>query len=73
MKKNVGDADRAARILVGGCVAIPLLGRALVTVPGIAFGAVAVYLLGTSLAGWCVFYAVMRTSTRGERDADLKS
>lgn len=70
MARNEGDVDRAARLLLGGALAIPVLARGLTGTVGTVVGAVTVYLMGSALLGWDPFYMVLRLSTRGPRDVD---
>lgn len=68
MNQNLGDADRAGRMLIGGALSIAYFllphGTAAIIV-----GLVAVDLLGTSLMGWSPLYFILRRSTRSEKDA----
>lgn len=67
MQQNLGDADRAGRMLVGGTLAI-----AYFLMPRNAFsigvGIVSIDLFVTSLAGWSLLYVVLRFSTRSDKD-----
>ena len=67
MQQNIGDADRVGRMLVGGALAVvffPLPRNAF----SIGVGIVSVDLCLTSLAGWSLLYAVLRFSTRSDKD-----
>ena len=68
MTQNMGDADRAGRMLIGAALSIAyfLIPRSML---GIIVGLVAVSLLGTSLMGWSPLYFVLRRSTRSDKDA----
>jgi hypothetical protein len=70
MRRNLGDADRAARILIGTVLGFLFLGRRVPGTTGVVLGAGALYLLATSVWGWCPLYAMTRTSTRSAKDAD---
>jgi len=65
--QNMGDADRAGRMLIGAALSI-----AYFVIPrsalDIAVGLVAVVLLGTSLMGWSPLYFALRHSTRSDKD-----
>lgn len=68
MRQNIGDADRAARMLAGGALAVvffPLPRNAF----SIGVGIASVYLFLTSLTGWTLLYVILRMSTRSEKDA----
>jgi len=68
MTQNIGDADRAARMLVGG-----ILTGVFFTLPqgtaNLVVGVATVILFVTSLAGWSPLYFVLRRSTRSDKDA----
>lgn len=70
MARNEGDVDRAARALLGGGLAIPVLARGLTGTVGAIVGLVAVYLMASALVGWDPFYMVLRVSTRSPNDVD---
>ena len=70
MTKNLGDADRAARSIMGTVLAFLFLGRRVPGTTALVLGVVALYLLATSVMGWCLLYAVGRVSTRSPKDAD---
>lgn len=67
MTQNIGDADRAARMLMGG-----VLTGVFFTLPhgtaNLVVGLVTVNLFVTSLAGWSPLYYVLRRSTRSAKD-----
>jgi hypothetical protein len=68
--KNLGDPDRAVRIILGTALAFLFLGRRVPGTTGVVLGVVALYLLATSILGWCPLYAITRASTRSAKDAD---
>jgi hypothetical protein len=68
IRQNLGDADRAGRILVGGMLAIAFFLLPGGTTLSLVVGLVSVDLLVTSLAGWSPLYAVLRKSTRSNKD-----
>jgi hypothetical protein len=63
--KNLGDGDRTTRLL-GGALSGFLFLRATGTA-GVVLGVIAVFLLATSVIGWCPFYALFRVSTSKSR------
>ena len=72
MARNEGDVDRAARVLLGGALAIPVLAQGLSGLGTVAtiVGVVAIYLMVSGLMGWDPFYAVLRVSTRSPNDVN---
>ena len=68
VNQNLGDADRAGRMLGGSVLSIAYFAiqRSLVSD---LVGAIAVVLLLTSLVGWSPLYFVLRRSTRSDKDA----
>ena len=73
MKKNLGDADRTLRLLLGassGFIVARRLGVA--STAGLVLAIVTVYLLATSGMGWCLVYAVTGISTAGPTDASAR-
>ena len=68
VNQNLGDADRAGRMLAGSVLSIAYFAiqRSLVSD---LVGAIAVVLLLTSLVGWSPLYFVLRRSTRSDKDA----
>jgi DUF2892 family protein len=68
MKQNMGDADRAGRMLIGAALSIAYFIMPRGTTAMIV-GLIAVALLGTSLMGWSPLYFVLRRSTRSDKDA----
>lgn len=67
MTQNIGDADRVARMLVAGTLAILFfqLPRGLAaTIVGLA----SVILFVAGLSGWSLLYFVLRRSTRSDKD-----
>jgi hypothetical protein len=68
MTQNMGDADRAGRMLIGAALSIAYFLTPRTTF-GIVVGLIAVWLLGTSLMGWSPLYFAMRRSTRSDKDA----
>jgi hypothetical protein len=68
VKQNIGDRDRAARMLVGGALAViffPLPRNTASLIVGVA----SVILFVSSLTGWSLLYFVLRISTRSDKDA----
>ena len=72
VKRNLGDVDRTIRMLIGTAIAVPFLGRTVTATPGIVLIAISVFLLTTSLLGWCPVYALLRISTTKPEDAAAK-
>ena len=67
MTQNLGDADRAGRMLFGGVATIVFFAIPRGTASTI-LGIVAINLFLTSLAGWSPLYFVFRRSTRSDKD-----
>ena len=72
MRPNLGDLDRTARLFLGAAPAVLFLTGGVTETAGLVVAAVAVYLLGTSIGGWCPIYALLRLSTRGPNDVSAK-
>ena len=70
MKKNIGDADRTARSLVGVAIGFVVARRAVTGTPAIVLGAASILILLTVLLGWSPLYALFRFSTRSSKDAN---
>jgi hypothetical protein len=68
MTQNLGDADRAGRMLAGGALTVAFFMLPSGTV-SLVVGVVTIDLLVTSLAGWSPLYFVLRRSTRSATDA----
>jgi len=67
--RNIGDADRTARVFVGAVVGFFVMARRITGAPGVVIGSVCTYLLVTTLLGWCLIYALLRHSTVKPDDA----
>jgi hypothetical protein len=67
MTQNLGDADRAGRMLIAGTLTIVFFGMPRSTID-VVIGLTAVNLWLTSLAGWSPLYFVLRRSTRSDKD-----
>jgi hypothetical protein len=67
MTQNLGDADRAGRMLIAGTLTIIFFLMPRGTI-GLVVGLTAVNLFVTSLAGWSPLYFVLRRSTRSDKD-----
>ena len=67
MTKNLGDGDRTARLLGGAVSGFLFLTQRATGTAGVVLGVIAVFLLGTSVLGWCPFYALFRVSTSKSR------
>lgn len=71
MKRNIGNAERVVRAVVGialmGCAFLAPL-PLLVRLPG--FGGLGAYLLLTALAGTCMGYQLMGRSTCAARPVE---
>ena len=67
MRKNLGDADRVARLFLAAAPAV--LFRHVPGTGGFVLAVAAIYLFATSLTGWCLVYAILRVSTRRPDDA----
>jgi len=66
--KNIGDADRTARLLIGAATAFLLFRRRIPGTTGVALALISVFFLATSLLGWCPLYALFRVSTTRASD-----
>ena len=67
MTQNLGDADRAGRMLCGGVLTILFFAIPRGTATTV-IGVIAIDLFVTSLAGWSPLYFVFRRSTRSDKD-----
>ena len=70
MRQNLVDVDRTIRLLIGGLLAIPIIGRDLRGNIAVILGLIAVYLLSTAIAGWDPFYMVLRISSKPQPPHD---
>jgi hypothetical protein len=68
VNQNIGDADRAGRMLLGSSLSIAYFAIPRSVVSDVV-GVIAVVLLLTSLVGWSPLYFVLRRSTRSDKDA----
>ena len=68
MTQNIGDADRTLRIMAGVILAMIFFYLPAGTA-SLVVAAVAIVLMLSALTGWSLFYAVIRISTRSEKDA----
>jgi hypothetical protein len=68
MNQNLGDADRAGRMLAGGVLTIIFFVMPRGTA-NLVVGVLTIDLFVTSLAGWSPLYFVLRRSTRSDTDA----
>ena len=66
MKKNIGSADRAIRIVAAVAFAILALSGQVSSVVATILGVLAVVFLATSLVGFCPLYAPFKISTKKE-------
>lgn len=66
MIKNMGNLDRAFRLIVVAAIGIAFLTGALSGTPAIILGVVAAAFLLTSLVGTCPAYLPFGVSTRGK-------
>lgn len=66
MKKNMGLADRAIRVLVAILLGVLIFAGQIVGVTAIILGIVAIVLLLTSVLGFCPFYVPLKRSTRND-------
>ena len=68
MKKNMGTADRALRVVVaaGAVAGSGVIG--FTTAWGIVLLAVAAVMVVTALSGYCPLYSLLRVETTGSRD-----
>lgn len=67
MPKNLGDADRVARMFLAAAPAATF--RQVHGTGGLVMAIVAMYLLATSLTAWCLIYALIRVNTTRPDDA----
>jgi hypothetical protein len=65
--KNLGDGDRTTRLLGGAISGFLFLTQRVTGTGGLVLGVLAVFLLSTSVMGWCPFYALFRASTAKSR------
>jgi Protein of unknown function (DUF2892) len=72
LSKNLGDVDRTVRILLGAPLGVIFFKYRNAGTPGLVLGVVVLFLLATCVLGWDPLYAVLRKSTRGPQDADVK-
>jgi hypothetical protein len=72
MKKNLGDADRTLRLVLGASIGFIMSRLGVASTAGMVLGIIAVYLFATSGTGWCLLYAVTGRSTAGPTDASAK-
>ena len=63
MKKNIGIADKAIRIILAILIAILYFTDQISGTVAIVLGIMAIMLLLTSLVSFCPFYAVVKLST----------
>lgn len=68
MIQNIGDADRTARMLIGGALAVAFFESPAGTLR-LILGIISVILFVTSLSGWSPLYFILRMSTRSDKDA----
>jgi hypothetical protein len=66
MKKNMGVADRAIRVLVALAIAALYFTHRISGTLAIVLGVIAVAFLVTSFVGWCPSYVPLGLSTRKE-------
>ncbi len=66
MKKNMGTADRAVRLMLAGVVLVLYLTGLITGTVAIVLGALAAVWVVTSLLGFCPLYLPFRISTRRE-------
>jgi Protein of unknown function (DUF2892) len=69
MKRNVGSADRAIRLLVAAIIVVLYFSNIIVGTAGIISLTLAAILALTSFAGFCPFYAVLGINTCEVRKA----
>jgi hypothetical protein len=67
--KNIGDADRTARLLVGATTSFLFFHHVVDGAARIVLGVVSLLLLASALLGWSLLYAILRVSTRKANDA----
>lgn len=70
MKHNMGKADRIARVLLAGLMAILYFTGTVTGTLGTIFLVVAAIFLLTSLIGFCPLYAIFRFSTCGVKRSE---
>lgn len=66
MRKNMGGADRAIRILLAVAIAILYFTHRISGTVAIVLGVIAIAFLVTSFVGWCPSYLPFGLSTRKE-------
>jgi hypothetical protein len=66
MKKNLGSADRAIRVVAALAFALIILTGEASSVVATILGVLAVVFLATSLIGFCPLYAPFKISTKKE-------
>ena len=72
MKKNIGSADRAIRIVAAVAFAILALSGQVSSVVATILGVLAVVFLATSLVGFCPLYAPFKISTKKDVAAQAR-
>ena len=72
MKKNLGDADRTLRLVIGASVGVVMVRHGAGSPALIISGLVAAYLLATTWVGWDLFYWLLRISTASATDAPTR-
>jgi len=72
MTRNVGPADRAVRIVLGGVLAFIIAMGLVESWFAVVLGAFATLLLLTGLAGRCPFYRMMDIDSQNHEDAYVR-
>ena len=70
MKRNIGDADRTFRLLVGATTGFLVSSRKLTGTTAIVVGVLSIWVLLTVVPGWSPLYALFRFSTTRPTDAE---
>lgn len=63
MKKNMGSADRAIRVLIAALLGVLIFAGQIVGVTAIILGILAIVFLLTSAVGFCPLYVPLKRST----------
>ena len=70
MKRNIGDADRTLRLLVGATTGFLVSSRKVTGMTAMIIGALSIWVLLTVIPGWSPLYALFRFSTTRPTDAE---
>lgn len=63
MKRNVGNADRVARLIIAALLGILVFAKVVTGTLAVVLAVVALIALFTGLVGWCGLYALLGINT----------